>query len=222
MFEITAPFSAQLGLMSGTLAIFCFVPYVRDVALRRTRPLRSSWLIWAVVTVIAFTTQVAQGAGASLWFSGVIALGSCVIFALSIPFGMGDYLARTDLCAMLVCCAALVVWGMTSDPSLPLYCAIGISAVAGLLTLRKAFHAPQTETLSKWTMGAIASALGVLSVGQFDPVLSAQPLYLTGLHMSVAGAILLGRQRMRAPAHTVSNVYRPMNSARRSSRASQR
>lgn len=90
MFVITAPFSAQMGLMSGALAAFYFVPYVRNVALRHTRPLRSSWLIWAVVTMIAFTTQIAQGAGASLWFPGAIAFGSCLIFALFVPFGMGN------------------------------------------------------------------------------------------------------------------------------------
>ncbi|MEM6667397.1 MAG: hypothetical protein AAF638_13450 [Pseudomonadota bacterium] len=187
--------SPYLGVTSGVLAFLCFLPYIRDVLMRRTRPLRSSWLIWAVVTVIAFSAQVAEGAGPSLWFSGSIATGSCVVFALSLHHGMGAYLDRADLAALLLSGLGLMLWALTSRPEIALFCAIGISSMAGLLTLRKAFRSPWTETLSKWVIGSFAALMAVMSVGEFNAVLQAQPIYLTLLHVSVTTAILWGRQR---------------------------
>ena len=196
MLDPFLPPAPILGGLAGLLTVLCFVPYIRDMLMRRTLPRRSSWLIWAVVTAIAFFSQVAvPGAGASLWFSGAIAGTSSLVFLLSIPFGTGRLLDRVDAAALCFAAFALLLWAVTSDPAYSLFCAIAISSVAGMLTVQKAFRAPNTETLSKWIIGCVASAMAVASVGSPNPILLAQPIYLLMLHLVVSLTIVLGRDR---------------------------
>ena len=70
-----------------------------------------------------------------------------------------------------------------------------ISSVAGVLTVQQAFRTPQTETLSKWTIGCVASALAVASVGSSNALLLAQPVYLMTLNFTDSSAIVFARYR---------------------------
>jgi hypothetical protein len=192
--------ASVLGILAGALATFGLFPYVRDILMRRTLPRRSSWLIWTVVTAIAFLSQAAlPEAGASLWFSGAIAGGTAIVFLLSVPFGTGRLLDRVDAIALAFTAVALGIWAVTSDPGYALMVAVAISSVAGALTVQKAFLAPHTETLSKWLIGTVAASMAVASVGTSTPLLLAQPVYLLCLHVAVSIAILLGRHRTALP-----------------------
>jgi len=201
MFDITPSAASVSGLVAGAFMLCAFLPYVRDMILRRTQPRRSSWLIWAVVTSIAFFSQAAlPEAGPSLWFSGAIAAATTVVFLLSLRFGTGKLVDRVDAVALVFSAMALALWAMTSDPGRALLCAVALSSVAGGLTVHKAFVAPWSETLSKWTFGAVASGLALGSVSMANPLLMVQPIYLLTLHVVVSLAILLGRLRLRQPA----------------------
>jgi len=199
MLELNTLSSSVLGMSASVLTICCFLPYIRDMLMRRTQPRRSSWLIWAVVTMIAFLSQASlPDAGASLWFSGAIAATSSLVFLLSLPFGTGRFLDRADAAALCFAAIALFLWALTSHPGYSLFCAIAISSVAGALTAHQAFRAPNTETLSKWVIGCFACALAVVSVGSANLLLLAQPVYLLTLHVVVSCAILCGRARAAA------------------------
>ena len=85
MIELAAAFA----LLGGILGAAESLPYLRDTWRRVTRPHRGSWLIWGVIEVIAVEAQRADGARWSLIPLATQALGTCLVFVLSIQLGSG-------------------------------------------------------------------------------------------------------------------------------------
>lgn len=59
------------GWLSGILSALCYVPYIRGILKHEVKPERASWLIWSVLTVLGFLSNLAIGATNSLWLPAV-------------------------------------------------------------------------------------------------------------------------------------------------------
>ena len=195
------PFDADwlliLGIASVAVSNLACLPYIRDMLTGSPRPVRSTWLIWSVLSGICLVSNIDKGADASLFFVGVETAETVLIFVLSTRFGIGGVLHARDLAIYAVAAIGLVLWWMTDDAVFALAIAIGISALGGIPTVLKAYAAPRTETTACWGLSAVASLLGLLSVGSFSPVLLAYPAYLLALYCAILAAMFLGYRRER-------------------------
>ena len=183
------------GIASGILSTFAFIPYIIDTVTGRTQPQRASWLIWSVLGSIAFMSQIFEGATSSLWFAGVQVSGTIIVFALSIKGGKGSFLSKTDYAILLAATVGLVLWYFTETAAYALAITISISLLGGAATVVKAYRDPDSETLITWVISLIASVCAILSVGKFDLIILAYPLYLFTLYIAFVIAIVLGRLR---------------------------
>ncbi len=206
------------GVASGLLSTIAFIPYIADTLARRTHPQRASWLIWSVLGSIALISQIYEGATASLWFAGVQISGTIIVFMLAIRRGSGQFLTRNDHYILMAASVGLVLWYFTENAAYALTITISISLLGGLATAIKAFHAPDSETLSTWVISLIASACAMLAVGQMDFVLLAYPVYLFTLYLTFIVAIVLGRARRSVANGTpvLARIAHPMRTALRS------
>lgn len=195
------PYSVEmpllLGLTSGLLSTFAYLPYIVDTLTGRTQPQRASWLIWSVLGIIALSSQVYEGASDSLWFAGVQVSGTVIVFALSVWLGAGGFLNRNDALVLSVAGIGLVLWNFTDEAAYALAITITISLLGGAVTVAKAYRNPGSETLVTWLLSTIAAACAIVAVGQADWVILAYPLYLLALNGAIVLAILLGRLRRR-------------------------
>ncbi len=189
---------AWLGLSSAALSTLGYLPYLRDVVLGRTQPQRACWLIWSILGSVALASQIHEGAMASLGFAVVQVGGTILVFAMSVFCGSGRFLRPGDWAVLALAALGLLTWFFTSNAAYALGMTITISLLGGALTVAKAYNDPRSETLSTWLAFWIASALAVISVGAWEPVLLAYPLYLLTLYSAILSAIALGRARTRA------------------------
>lgn len=184
-----------LGLLSGILSAACYVPYIKGILQRKVKPERASWLIWSVLTAIGFFSNLAIGATNSLWLPGIQGVGVIVVFLLSLWTGYGGLLKR-DIIILFASGATLFIWHLTKQPLIAIYLTVLIDAMAGYLTIIKAYEEPDTETPITWTLSGLAGFFAVLSVGRLDPSLLAYPFYIFLVNGSVVAAIMLGRKRI--------------------------
>jgi len=89
-----APF---LGVLAGLAGIADTIPYVRDTVRGSTRPHRGSWLIWAVLAIIAALSQRAGGASWSVLMIATQAILTGLVFVLAIRDGEGGMTPPTCL-----------------------------------------------------------------------------------------------------------------------------
>lgn len=198
-----------LALVSGVLSVFRYLPYILDTVRRQTLPDRASWLIWSVMSSISFFSLMYEGATVSLVFTAAQVSGTLIVCALSVSHGAGSYVSRKNLVLFGLACAGLVAWYITQTAVYSLAISISISLLGGASTIHKAYLDPESETLSTWGIGWVASALAVLSIGRFEPILMAYPLYLLVLDTSIIVAILTGKARDASRQRTVQFKHRP-------------
>ena len=98
---------AVFGYISALLITIEFIPYIRDILRNKTKPQRTTWLIFSVLGVIAFFSQMAKVATDSLWFSGVITVGVTLIYLFSLKYGVGGF-AKKDIISLTVADSTIV------------------------------------------------------------------------------------------------------------------
>jgi hypothetical protein len=182
-----------VGIVSAVLGSIAFLPYIYDTLFGETRPLRSTWLIWAVLSAISCATNIAKGADSSLWYIGTQTGFTTVIFLMSIRKGMGSYFTWKDGQILFYAATGLVLWIVTENAVYALAISITISAIGGLATMLKTYKHPETESASCWMLSAVAAFGGAVSVGGWNPVLLAYPAYLFVLYSGILFVIFLGR-----------------------------
>lgn len=187
MFEV-------IGTAAGALAVISYIPYVVDMLRGRAKPERASWVIWTVLILIAFFSQLSKGATDSLWFTGLDSVGVIVILVLSIKYGVGG-LARRDVLSLIFAAVGLVLWYFTSDAVYALLITIVIDASATWLTVAKTLEDPSTETYLMWVIICVASTLAMIAVGKFDLVLLAYPFYIFLANFAVVVAKFVAERR---------------------------
>lgn len=187
---------AFFGYLSGVFLIIGFAPYFRDIIRGKTKPERTTWLLWSVLILIAFVAQMSAGATWSLLLSGVDAFIVVGIFILSIPYGIGGLLKR-DVISLCISLFGLTLWAFTHQPLIALLVTIVIDGLGTYLTVVKTYLKPQTETLFSWCMGTLAGLCGLLAVGSFSVVLAVYPAYIVAANISVVLAIVFGKRMLR-------------------------
>ena len=194
---------ALLGFVSGILAVLAYVPYLRDTRRGRTTPSRTSWGIFAALSLINIANQLALGATNSVWVVVGFAFSSVVIFVASIRRGVGGF-AALDVACVAVSLAGLTAWLVLQTPTIWLACNLAIASAGLVPTVVKAFHDPESETLVTWLVGGVSSVLAAISVGHLRLSLLLLPVFYAAVQIFLSLIILVLRKgtdtRLGVPA----------------------
>ena len=189
------------GILSGVLPIIGAYPYIRDILKHKTKPHRTSFLIWVVLDATAFASQLAKGATWSLIMPAIGTIEVLTSFILSLKYGVGGF-AKKDIVALLLAGFGLILWYFTKEPLTALLIVIAIDVVGISLTILKTYEHPHTETFSTWLLSSIAGLFAAAAVGHLSFALLVYPLYISIANAGVCAAILLGRRKMSTRSHS--------------------
>src|SRR5438105_2756570 len=84
MYTLYMDYKEILGFASTIIAIISYLPYLNDIATNKTKPHTITWLIWGILTTIAFVGQIADNAGPGAWVTGITAFICTAIAVISI------------------------------------------------------------------------------------------------------------------------------------------
>ena len=182
------------GIIGGVLGLIWCIPYIKDIFLKNTKPERASWLIWTVLGVISFFSQLSKGATDLLWLTGGQTLGVAIVFILSLRFGVGG-LAKRDIIALSFAGFSLLVWFLTKEATDALFLVIAIDTSGSILTIIKSYEDPESETLIAWVLSGTSGLFGALAVGKWDFILLSYPLYLFIINYLIVGSMILGKNK---------------------------
>jgi hypothetical protein len=185
-----------LGLLAGIIGIVGYIPYIRDVLKGSTKPERASWIIWSLEYAVLFVAQLKSGATESLWVIGLQVIGVIIISVLSLHYGLGG-LDRSNIILFVCVGVALTLWYFTKNPTLTILLLVAVEMIGTILTARKVYRRPGSETLIMWICLAFAGMLGIVAVGRSgDPIVYVYPAALIMMGFGVIVADWIGTKEI--------------------------
>jgi hypothetical protein len=181
--------SEILGYTSGIIMALSAIPYVRSILRLETKPQRTTWLIWSILTFIAFFSQMAKGGTWSLLLTAGDTIAILIVFVLSIKFGVGGF-KKIDILSLAGAGVSLLLWYITNEPAVALFLIILTDFIGANLTITKAWRDPKSENWVGWAMCGVGGLLGTLAVGEFNFILMIFPAYICFINSLVAGIVL--------------------------------
>lgn len=194
-----------LSVLSGFLTLASVGPYIRDILRGRTVPHRTSWVIFAALAAIATGSQIRVGASSGAWMTAGAALGFSIVSFLSIRRGVGGF-ERSDALTLGIVIAGMVAWLLTNEAIVALVATITVEVAAIVLTVRKAFIDPWSETLSTWVLDALAGLTAICAVAAFNFSKLLYPVHHLVANLAVALSIVCGRARRSRSGSVAPNV----------------
>ncbi|HAO64805.1 TPA: hypothetical protein DCQ44_02365, partial [Candidatus Taylorbacteria bacterium] len=103
------------AVTSAAFTVIIFIPYFRDIFLKKTQPHAYSWLIWTILQAVGAAAIFKGGAGSGSWALVAGATMCLSVFVLSIKFGTKN-IKRFDLYCLIGALIALSVYFFINNP----------------------------------------------------------------------------------------------------------
>jgi len=186
-----------LAVVAVALTFAGYVPYLRDTLNGKTRPHVYSWLVWGVVTLLAFALQNTDHPGPGSLVTLAAGLICLLVFALALKHGRRDITA-SDTVFLLLAVGAMGLWVLVSQPVVAVVLLSSIDMLGFLPTIRKSWHAPDSETLSTYVMNTFRFTLALVALQHYTLVTSLYPLTWLFANGAFAALLVLRRRAVHA------------------------
>lgn len=137
------------------------------------------------------------GATQTAIYSTGATIATGAILIIGFRFGLKRY-TKFDIICQAAALFGVVLWRLTSQPSL----AVGINVItdfAGWLpTCRHAWKSPHAETWQTFALSGVSSALTLVSIHHYGFVALAFPTYILCANIVIVSTILARRKRALA------------------------
>lgn len=165
----------MFGVLAAVAAVVQAFPYVASILRGTTRPSRTSFGIWTVVTAVAAGSYIASGARTTIWAGVVYTATALLTFLLSLRRGTGG-LGPVDIACSAVAFIAVGGWLVTSSSLVALYASTSALLIGFVPTVLKAWHRPTTENLTSWAIASLSSVLNMLALTSLSVHIVIAPL----------------------------------------------
>jgi hypothetical protein len=189
-------FKEVLGIIASLIALVSYIPYFRDIFKGKTKPHAFSWLVWSILTFIAFFGQLAGGAGAGAWVNGVTAIICFIIFIFGIQKGRGT-IVFIDWISLVGAFVAILFWFITKGPLLSIILVTLTDALGFFPTFRKSFINPHEETLSTYFLSGLKYIFALLALDNVSVVTALFPSYLIIANWIFVVMIVFRKKRLK-------------------------
>ena len=178
-----------LGVITILLSIVGHFPYILDTIKGKTKPHIFTWVIWSIVTLLAFFGQWAKGGGAGSWGTGITGLIAVCIAILSLKKGTKD-ITTLDKVFFFGALIAIIPWYLTKDPTTSIIIATLIDACAFIPTIRKTIKSPKSETFATYSINIFRHTLSLVALGQYNLATVLYPAYLLLMNSIITTVML--------------------------------
>ena len=172
--------------LSNILIFSSYLTYEWAMIKGRAKPHRTTRLVIFVIVILGFLSMYAQGDRVVVWFLGICAVQSLVMFIMSLKYGMGGW-AKIDILCLVIALSGIILWRVTSNPALGLYAAI-LADMSGMVpALIKTYRFPKTEYYLAYVFDIAAIILTGLAIrsGGFNEYLYPTYLFLVNTVMLI-------------------------------------
>ncbi|MES2023285.1 MAG: hypothetical protein V4439_01240 [Patescibacteria group bacterium] len=184
-----------LGGIAALLALISSFLYIKDIFRGNTKPHTYTWLIWSIVTTIAFFGQWVSGGGPGSWATGVAAIVTIFTLILSLKGGYGTKdITNFDKICLALAILSILPWVLTKSVLWSVILATLIDLIAFFPTMRKTWYAPRSESLGSMYVDAVKHSLSMFSMGSYSLINLIYPASVLLTKFIIIGEIVFLRK----------------------------
>lgn len=155
------------------------ISYISDTLKGRVKPNRVTWFLWAVIPAIALLAEIKQGVGLPVLMTFMVGFGPLLIFLASFINKKAYWkISVLDIICGLISILGVVLWQIVGSGNLAILFSIIADFVAGIPTMVKSYHAPESENYMPFLFSAINALLTLLALKVWNFAHYAFPLYI--------------------------------------------
>ena len=181
-----------LTIVAILIAILAYIPYFRDIFKGKTKPHAFTWLVWCVMSTVAFFSQVSDGGGVGTWVLAFSATVNFAIFSLSIYKGETS-ITNTDWFCLMGAFMGVALFTFNSDPPMSLIIISAVDIIGFVPTVRKSMINPYQETASTFALTSLKYVFAISALENYTFITVYYPAVVCS--MNFLFVILLLRQR---------------------------
>jgi hypothetical protein len=165
-----------------------------DVLRKKVQPHPYTWLVWSVVSAIAFLGQMAKGAGLGLIPTFCAEIFTVIIFFFSLRYGFKQ-IKKVDTYFLIIALLGLIPWAITKDPTISVIIVVCIDLIAFIPTIRKTWKNPETETPLLYSMNVTRHILTLFSLQTYNIATMFHSIAMIGTNSIMTGIVVLKKKK---------------------------
>jgi hypothetical protein len=170
-------FHALLGASSVVLSFFSFIPYIRSILKKKTRPSGASWWTWSFLAIITVLSSWSAGASWEVLILPTwLFVSQLTVAILSIKRGDNNWDTWNKLC-VAGALAGIVLWMVTGNPLIALMFSITADLFASIPNWRHVWRNPEQENILGWGMGWGSAVLEIFAIKNLSLAESSWAIY---------------------------------------------
>lgn len=184
-----------LGALAVAIGLIGYAFYARGILKGKVKPHAFSWLVWALLTGVAFFAQLADGGGPGAWVTGMSALLSFIFAAVGLGASSRTYITKSDWSFFIAAIVAIPIWYFTGNPLWSVIIITVIDAIAYVPTFRKAYFHPDTEDVTQYFLAGTKYLVGILALSAFSITTVLYPLSLVITNAAFVAMVFVRRNK---------------------------
>ena len=185
-----------LGIASVVFACIAFIPYAYQILKKQVKPHVFTWIVWGVLTGIAFFAQGSDGAGAGSWGMGATSFLVISITVLSLFYGEKN-ITRSDWISFVLALSAIPVWMITNSAALSIIIVLIVDFLGFYPTVRKSYQKPHEEMAWMFATNSFKHIFILAALGNWSFITAAYSIVLLLQNAGFALLLIVRRWQLR-------------------------
>jgi len=187
--------ATYFSAISIILAFVGYGPYFKDTFSGKTKPHLMSWLIWAMVSFIAFGLQFSDHAGVGAYTSFTMGIFCTIIFLKALSNGTKD-IKKIDVISIVLALVAIVLWLVVKQPILSIILVILIDFLSFIPTIVKSWEKPWEETFFTWAISIFRQLFTIFALANITFVTISYPAYAIIINTAFCAMLVVRKQKI--------------------------
>lgn len=160
-------------IIAGMTFVLGFVPYIRAILRKETKPAKASWIIWATLDTITIAGMYAENS-INGQIVGAVS-GAWIVVILALKYGVPGW-TRLDKFCLAGAVLGIILWKTFSSPVLGIVTSLSVVFLGSIPTFVSAWKDPSREDKLAWTIFWISCVFAVLAIPAFTWADASQPI----------------------------------------------
>ncbi len=187
-----------LTVVALLLAVLAYIPYFRDIMRGKTRPHAFTWLVWCVMSTVAFFSQVSDGGGVGTWVLAFTAVINFVIFCFAIYKGETD-ITNMDWFCLMGAFLGVALFTFNEDPPMSLLIISAVDIIGFVPTVRKTMTRPYQETMSTFAITSLKYIFSIAALENYTFITVYYPSVVGTMNALFVILLIVQRRKIKPP-----------------------